>query len=124
MAGTGPHLNGTAGYNGDDILATKAYLCDPTQVEFDASDNMFINDADNFRIRRVSASNGIITTVAGTGSSAEYGLSTFKGDGGNAILMSIFSSTGLAVVASGDFYFSDEFFNVVKKVTYITGTLS
>ena len=114
VAGTGPYASGTGGYNGDNILATKAYLHTPTQVEFDASDNMFINDIDNFRIRKVSASTGIITTVAGTGSGAEDDRLTSEGDGGSAILVSICSSSGLAVAASGDFYFSDEGLNVVK----------
>ena len=124
VAGTGPYASGTEGYNGDDVLATKAYLYTSTQVYFDASDNMLINDIDNFRIRRVSASTGIIITVAGTGSGTEDDRLTSEGDGGSAILVSICSSSGLAVAASGDFYFSDEGLNVVKEVTYTTGTPS
>ena len=125
VAGTGPYSVGKAGYNGDNILATKAQLNSPIQVAFDASDNMFINDASNKRIRRVSASTGIITTVAGTGSAGSL-LSTtpIDGDGGSAILQSILSSNGLAVAASGNFYFANEYMNVVKKVTYTTGTPS
>ena len=123
VAGLGPYLNGTAGYNGDDILATKAKLNNPKQVAFDASDNMFINDAGNYRIRRVSKSTGIITTVAGTGSAGSSSdLSTNDGDGGSAILQSIYSLSGLAVASNGDFYFSDNYLGVVKKVTYTTGT--
>ena len=109
---------GTAGYNGDNILATKARLNNPMQVAFDQSDNMFINDADNYRIRRVSASTGIITTVAGTGKNDTE--SPNDGDGGSAILQSILKPNGLAVAANGDFYFS--IMGVVKKVTYTTGT--
>ena len=111
---------GMAGYNGDNILATKARLNNPKQIAFDASDNMFINDADNYRIRRVSASTGIITTVAGTGKNDSE--STNDGDGGSAILQSIFKPNGLAVAANGDFYFSNSIMGVVKKVTYTTGT--
>jgi NHL repeat len=125
VAGTGPYSIGTAGYNGDDILATKAQLSSPERVAFDASDNMYINDAGNYRIRRVSASTGIITTVAGTGSKgSSFDISTNDGDGGSAILQSIYSPSGLTVVANGDFYFSDGYLNVVKKVTYTTGTPS
>ena len=123
VAGTGPNLIGTAGYNGDGILATNAQLSNPNQVAFDASDNMFINDAGNYRIRRVSKSTGIITTVAGTGSAGSSSdLSTNDGDGGSAILQSIYSLSGLAVASNGDFYFSDNYLGVVKKVTYTTGT--
>ena len=91
LAGIGSFGTNSMGYNGDDILATKAKLFDPEQVAFDASDNMFINDARNNRIRRVSASTGIITAVAGTGE--KDGLpasgSTAVGDGGSATLQSI-----------------------------------
>ena len=123
VAGTGPYLNGSAGYNGDDILAKKAQLDYPRQVAFDTSDNMFINDAYNFRIRRVSASTGIITTVAGNGKKPS-GLSPNDGDGGSAILQSISLAGGLAVAARGDFYFSSSYLGVVRKVTYATGTPS
>ena len=124
VAGTGPsYLNGTAGYNGDNILATKAQLNLPKQIAFDASDNMFINDADNYRIRRVSASTGIITTVAGTGAGfVSIDRSPYEGDGGSATLVSIYYPSGLAVAANGNFYFSVDYHNVVKKVTYTTGT--
>jgi hypothetical protein len=47
-----------------------------------------------------------------------------EGDGGSAILQQIYSSKGLAVGSSGDFYFSDDHYNVVKKVRYTTGTPS
>ena len=123
VAGTGPYLNGTAGYNGDDILATKAQLNRPEQVAFDASDNMFINDAANYRIRRVSKSTGIITTVAGSGS-ISFSASPNDGDGGSAILQSTYITSGLAVAGSGNFYFSNDRLDVVKKVTYSTGTPS
>jgi trimeric autotransporter adhesin len=122
VAGTGPYSNGTAGYNGDDILAKKALLFSPRQVAFDASDNMFINDALNRCIRRVSASTGIITTVAGRGSA--FSVSPYDGDGGSAILQPIYTPSGLAVAANGDFYFSSFGYNVVKKVTYTTGSPS
>ena len=123
VAGAGPYLTGTAGYNGDNILATKARLNNPEQIAFDASDNMFINDADSYRIRRVSASTGIITTVAGTRThNRSINRSTNDGDGGSATLVSTNEPSGLAVAANGDFYFSNNYHNVVKKVTYTTGT--
>ena len=62
VAGTGD-----PGFNGDDILATAAKLHFPNCVVVDNIGNMFISDTNNHRIRRVSASTGIITTIAGTG---------------------------------------------------------
>jgi sugar lactone lactonase YvrE len=58
--------NGTPGFSGDGGLATLAQLDYPEAVWVDSPGNMFIVDTDNCRIRRVDATTGIITTVAGT----------------------------------------------------------
>ena len=57
--------------------------------------NVYIADAGNLRIRKVTVSTGIITTIAGSGA---YG---FSGDGGDATSASLSSPEGLAVDASG-----------------------
>lgn len=57
--------NGTAGYSGDDGPATAAQLDGPTAVSLDTTGDLFITDANNRCIRKVSATTGIITTVAG-----------------------------------------------------------
>ncbi len=62
VAGTG-----TSGYNGDGIAATSALLHDPFDVAVDSIGNIYIADANNFRIRKVDLS-GQISTIAGTGS--------------------------------------------------------
>lgn len=56
-----------AGYNGDGIAATSAQLNGCAYIKFDYQENMYIGDALNQRIRRINASDGIISTVAGTG---------------------------------------------------------
>ena len=61
IAGTG-----TDGYSGDSGLAVNAKLAFPQGVAVDELGNIFIADYYN-RVRLVNASNGIITTVAGTG---------------------------------------------------------
>ena len=71
VAGTGTLFIGTKGYNGDNMLATETVLSTPKQVAFDASDNMFINDADA-GILRVSKSTGIAIRVAGKGRNDPY----------------------------------------------------
>jgi hypothetical protein len=70
------------GTGGDGGPATNASLNNPRDVAVDAYGNLFIADTGNNRIREVGT-NGIIVTVAGTGSYAYFG------DGGpatNAIL--------------------------------------
>jgi trimeric autotransporter adhesin len=70
--------NGVSGYGGDGGLATSARLDYPGGIAVDASGNIYIADADNYRIRVVTKSNGIITTVAGNGTRG------YSGDGGLA----------------------------------------
>lgn len=55
--------NGLAGYNGDNILATSAELDNPDGVAVDSAGNVYIADTLNRRIRKVTASTGIITTI-------------------------------------------------------------
>jgi NHL repeat len=60
--------DGSSGFNGDGGDATSARLGDPYDVAVDASGNIYIADSGNDRIRMVTKSTGIITTVAGDGS--------------------------------------------------------
>ena len=59
--------NGTLGYNGDNVPATSAELNQPVAVAVDPGGNLLIADYGSNRIRKVSG--GIITTVAGNGTS-------------------------------------------------------
>jgi len=70
--------NGTAGYSGDGGAATEAKLSSPSGVAVDTAGNVYIGDTGNNRIRKVDATTGIITTVAGSGDAG------YSGDGGAA----------------------------------------
>jgi len=76
VAGIG-YYGQEAGFSGDGGPATAAKLDRPLAVAVDAQGNVFIPDYNNHRIRMVNPQ-GIITTIAGTGTA---GLS---GDGGPA----------------------------------------
>ena len=67
----------TGAFGGDGGLATAALLNMPEFVAIDNSGNLFISDAANYRIRKVTV-DGTITTIAGTGASIH------SGDGGPA----------------------------------------
>ncbi len=56
---------------------------------------MYIADNINNRIRKVTTSTGIITTVAGSGTSG-----SFSGDGGVATAASLFQPTGVELDSS------------------------
>ena len=58
--------DGTASFGGDGGPAAAASLNNPHRVIIDASDNAYIADYYNHRLRKVD-SGGTITTVAGTG---------------------------------------------------------
>lgn len=59
--------NGTASFGGDRGPATAAQLNNPTSVAVDSQGNVYIAEANH--IRKVTAANGIITTIAGGGTS-------------------------------------------------------
>ncbi|HEY4361935.1 MAG TPA: IPT/TIG domain-containing protein [Bryobacteraceae bacterium] len=72
--------NGTAGFSGDGGLATKAQLNHPLGIAFDSSNNLYIADSNNSRIRMVSAATGNISTIAGSGLFGYGGDTSFATD--------------------------------------------
>ena len=59
--------NSSRGYNGDNILAVSASVSFSSGICLDEKENLYIADYDNHRIRLITKSTGIITTIAGTG---------------------------------------------------------
>ena len=57
--------SGTPGFSGDNGPATSAQLDAPYGITLDAAGNLYIADFYNYRIRKVDAATGMITTVAG-----------------------------------------------------------
>jgi len=105
--------NGYAGFSGDGGPATSALLYDPRGVAVDSSGNVFILDAANQRIRRVSA-NGIISTFAGNGNEG------FSGDGGQATAASLSfedASSDMVVDSLGNLFFADASNSRIRKVS-------
>jgi uncharacterized protein (TIGR03437 family) len=92
--------NGTVGFSGDGGPATAAQLFTPHGIAFDAAGNLYIADAGNVRIRKVS--NGIITTVAGNGTTG------WAGDGGPATSAELagpdFGPEAIALDPNGNLY--------------------
>ena len=64
---------GVPGYTGDNGPATAADIHAGHDISIDHQGNMYIVDYDNYRIRKVTASTGIITTFAGNGAWAYTG---------------------------------------------------
>jgi len=97
------------GNGGDGAGATAAQLADPYGVALDSSNNYYIADTVNNRIREVSGGN--IQTVAGNG------LNGYSGDGGAATSAELNSPLGLAVDGSGNIFIADTNNRVVREVS-------
>jgi len=91
--------NDTQGFSGDGGPATSASLNKPREVAVDLAGNVYISDAGNFRIRKVSPA-GVISTVAGRGTPG------FTGDGGPASSAQLVPR-GVAVGVQADLYIAD-----------------
>src|SRR5690242_14563029 len=89
------------GYSGDGGPALNAQLSRPFGLALDSEGNLFIADADNHRIRKVSA-DGVITTVAGNG------VPGFSGDGGPPLDAQLHLPAALAVDGKGNLFILDE----------------
>lgn len=105
VAGTG-----VSGYSGDGGPATLAQFSNAMAVAVDAGGNLYIADASNVRIRKVTPG-GIVTTVAGTG------VQGFSGDGGPATAATLNSPTSLTVDSAGNIYFSDSTNQRVRRIS-------
>jgi len=92
---------GAQGFSGDGGLATAAQLDSPVGVAVDSSNNVYIADTHNNRIREVLASTGVISTIAGTGAAG------FSGDGGLATSALLNYPTAVAVDSTGNVYIAD-----------------
>ena len=96
IAGTGE-----PGADGDGGPAVGARLNLPNGVAVGPSGHVYIADFGNHRIRKVDASTGVITTVAGTGRPG------FSGDGGPATEAEVSHPFGLDVDQAGAIYVAD-----------------
>jgi len=105
LAGTGSY-----GYTGDGGPATSAQLYGPSRVAVDAASDVYIADQGSHVIRKVNASTGIISTLAGTGNQG------YSGDGGLATAAKLSSPQGVAVDAAGNVFITDTGNFVIRAV--------
>jgi NHL repeat len=105
VAGTG-----AAGFSGDGGPATAAQVNLVHGVALLPDGSIVLADTSNHRIRRV-APNGVITTVAGTGT---FG---FSGDGGPAAAAQIAAPRGIATLPDGSILLPDSGNHRVRRIS-------
>jgi streptogramin lyase len=109
---------GSAGYGGDGGPAIAARFNNPHGIASDANGNVYVGDAANQRVRRIDARTGIVTTVAGTGSSG------FSGDGGPATAAKLSYPKGTEIGPDGNLYIADNNNHRVRRVDLATGVIT
>jgi hypothetical protein len=111
FAGTG------TGGDGDGGAATLADIRNPIDLALDSARGVLYITTSQFKIRAVSLSTGIISTVAGTG------LGGYSGDVGPATLTTV-NSPYMALDGGGNMFFSDGSLGVVRYLHHSTGIIT
>jgi len=114
-----------AGFAGDGSTLDQVLFKQPKALELDTAGNMYILDQQNFRVRKVDATTGMVSTVAGNG------MQGVDGDGGLATAAMLGfeagsnpePSGGLAVTAT-TLYIADTLNHRVRAVDLGTGMIS
>lgn len=110
--------NGTrSASSGDGGPASQAYLSNGAQgIAIDPEGNLYIGDVT--RLRKVTVSTGIITTIAGTGGSGS------TGDGGAAASATFNYIYGVARDPAGNLYVADNPGRRIRKIAAGTGIIT
>jgi sugar lactone lactonase YvrE len=101
---------GTAGFNGDSKSVRDTNLSNPLFV-LTAGGHTYVADTYANRIRKVDATTGLVTTLAGNGSGG------FSGDGGAAAFATLANPSCVAVGASETVYIADSGNHAIRKVS-------
>ena len=108
---------GGTGAFGDGGPATAAKVPDPAGGTFDKNGNYYCAEPTAHRIRKIS-NTGIITTIAGNGTSG------FSGDNGPATAAQLNDPYAIILDSIGNFYIADENNSCVRRVDVVTGIIT
>jgi sugar lactone lactonase YvrE len=111
-------LGHSAKFCGDGGPSADSCVWFPRDAAFDDSGNVYIADTGNHRIRKISASAGIITTIAGNGTQG------FNGDNLIGTSASLALPNGVAVDGQGNVFIADTYNNRVRRLGTTTNRLT
>jgi hypothetical protein len=106
---------GSAGFGGDGGAATAAMFRRPNALAVNATGALLVSDANNQRVREISA--GVISTIVGSG------VQGFGGDGGPAVSAMLNAPMGLAVGGDGRVFVADSHNDRIRVIA-TDGTIS
>jgi DNA-binding beta-propeller fold protein YncE len=112
VAGTG-----SAGYNGDGMLATEASLAGPSGLAIAMDGTLCIADTFNGRIRAVDSTTGMISTVVGDGDAYRYQGPTEPSSS------SLSRPSGIAFDRDGNLLITDSDNHLVRRWERVTGRI-
>jgi trimeric autotransporter adhesin len=106
----------SGGNIGDGKLATEIGIVTTNGIATDTSENLYILDPVNRRVRKVSAATGIVSTIAGNGDL------TTTGDGGPALNAGLGYPNAMAIDRSGNIYIAGS--SRIRKIDAASGIIT
>jgi trimeric autotransporter adhesin len=97
--------------------ALDAALQQPSDLALDGAGNLYIAETGANMVRKVNLANGMIATVAGTGTAG------YSGDKGAATNANLNNPTGIAANPVGDLFIADTGNHVIRRVYALGGTI-
>lgn len=120
VAGTG-----SPGYDADGVDAKGALLDVPEGIAVDSQGNIYIADTDNQRIRKIDATTGVITTVAGgIEVTSDLRLQGYTGDGGPADEAYLSRPVDVVIDSKGNIFIADSDGHRIRRVDAATGEVT
>jgi sugar lactone lactonase YvrE len=111
---------GYADFSGDEGPASSAGLNVPAGFAFDSGGNLYFADAGNNRVRRIDATTGIITTVAGSSTPNMFNTGGYNGDGIPATQAELNSPYTIAIDSQNNLFIADYLNFRIRRVDATT----
>jgi len=106
--GTVSTFAGSLAVGNADGTGANASFRTPSGLAFDAAGNLYVTDAGNHNVRKITPA-GVVTTLAGSG--------TFASRDGNGLFASFKTPSGLVVDSANNVYVGDAEAHVIRKIT-------